>query len=66
MSQKTILFILALMFFLCIGMWRYAVLWQAEQQLPVDTTEQGLTQNPSVNQREEALYYVTVGNYDAI
>lgn len=56
MSQKTILFIVALMLFLCIGMWRYAVLWQAEQQLSVDTvTEQELTQNPPINLPEGVL-----------
>jgi len=45
MSQKTILFIVALMFLICIGMWRYAVLWQAEQQLSDGiTTQQSLAQ----------------------
>jgi|AntRauTorcE11897_2_1112592.scaffolds.fasta_scaffold25838_2 hypothetical protein len=45
MSQKAIFFIVALMFLICIGMWRYAVLWQAEQQLSDGiTTQQSLAQ----------------------
>jgi len=45
MSQKAIFFIVALMFLICIGMWRYAVLWQAEQQLSGGiTTQQSLAQ----------------------
>lgn len=33
MSYKVILFVGSVMLLLLLGMWRYAVLWQAEQQI---------------------------------
>jgi len=52
MSQKAIFFIVALMFLICIGMWRYAVLWQAEQQ-----SSGGITTQQSLAQPRTALQH---------
>jgi len=45
MSQKNILFIIVIILLLCIGMWRYAVLWQTDQQWLSDSTI-GLVSGP--------------------
>jgi hypothetical protein len=37
MSQKTIVLIIVLMVVLCLGMWRFAVLWQGDQNLVDDS-----------------------------
>jgi hypothetical protein len=53
MSQKNIFFIISIMLLLCIGMWRYAVLWQADQRLLVDVrSDTQLTEGSTVSPRE--------------